>query len=441
MEGKTHIAVGIASSLAILQPKSIPECLCATIGGLIGSIISDIDQPKSRESIDYRDDPYGWQVYTFIVLAIVILLCLDYVDGNGAAEYIINNFGTTIIVGLIAFIGLCIISSQTVHRTFTHSIIAGILFTLCVWVFCQPLSIPFAIGFASHLFLDILNQKKTQLLWPLPWRMSLNLFPFDGKFNDFLCGLGAIASIYLLSYFVIHSFSTSNLFIKLMRVLSGSISILNIDVPFFLVYLITINIIGFVAYMIDYICWTRGLLFYKGSDKDADEMAEFIMTLLLFIDLAGGMIGKLLVVFMNTKGKIYKAEAYANYNLYIIPLCFLISWLALLLTFYIPALSETLYPLSIIEIYGIPVRFIVLGYFVIINIITLFLFPKMKRFHYQITPREKLCMILSFIGGATGGYLSIKFTGKNENASMLVNTLPEMIIMHAIVLTCFFYII
>ena len=76
----------------------------------------------------------------------------------------------------------------------------------------------------------------------------------------------------------------------------------------------------------------------------------------------------------------------------------------------------------------------------IINIITMILFPRMQRFAYKITPREKLCMILSLLGGATGGYLSIKITGNHQNATMIENTLPEMMIAHAVVLTCVFLI-
>ena len=40
----------------------------------------------------------------------------------------------------------------------------------------------------------------------------------------------------------------------------------------------------------------RGMLFYKGTDDEADEMASFIITLLLAIDIAGGMIGKVFLI-------------------------------------------------------------------------------------------------------------------------------------------------
>ena len=151
MNGSTHIAIGIASSLAILQPTTIPQCLCAATGGMIGGMISDIDHPKKRESFNYSDDPYGWQVYTFVGIAIMVLLALDFFEGNGAVDFCISNFGPSLLVGAIAFLGLCFYGASTKHRTFTHSIVAGALFTLSIWCVCRPLAIPFAIGFSSHL--------------------------------------------------------------------------------------------------------------------------------------------------------------------------------------------------------------------------------------------------------------------------------------------------
>ena len=64
------MAIGIACSLAILQPKTVPGCLCAMTGGMIGGMISDIDSPGKRQSLDYSEDPYGWQVFVFIGLPI-----------------------------------------------------------------------------------------------------------------------------------------------------------------------------------------------------------------------------------------------------------------------------------------------------------------------------------------------------------------------------------
>ena len=216
MTGGTHVAVGIASSLAILRPRTVPECLCAITGGMIGGMISDIDSPGKRKSMDYRNDPYGWQVYAFVVIGLVIILGIDYVAGYGAVDYVIKNFGPPILAGGIAFLGLCFYGAQTDHRSFTHSILAGALFTVSIWCFCKPLATPFAIGFASHLIIDFFNRKKVQYFWPLSTKIGLNKFPPDGKLNETLGGIGTIASIYLFSYFFINSFANSVLFEKIM---------------------------------------------------------------------------------------------------------------------------------------------------------------------------------------------------------------------------------
>ena len=439
MTGSTHVAIGIASSLAILQPKTVPECLCALTGGMIGGMISDIDSPGKRKSMDYSEDPYGWQVYVFVGIALVIVLGLDYVTGSGAVDYVLKNFSPTLIVGAIAFLSLCFYGAHTIHRSFTHSFLAGALFTLSIWCFCKPLAIPFAIGFASHLFIDFFNRKKVQYFWPLRVKIGLNKFPSDGKLNDTLGGIGTIVSIYLFSYFFINSFASSVLHTKIIEFFSRPVYVLGLTIPFLIPYLVVINMVGFVVYVVDYSLYMRGLGFYGGTNEHASTMSEFIMTLLLLEDISGGMIGKLIAVIIYTKGKVFKADAIANFNLYIIPICLLVSWSAVLFTFFLPTVTDWIKPLSEISIGSIQVKFIVLGYFLILNIVTMILFPRMQRFAYVITAREKLCMFLSLLGGATGGYFSMKTTGSHQNASMLANTLPEMMVMHAIILTCVFF--
>ncbi len=442
MTGNTHVAVGIASALVITQPKTVSGCLCAITGGIIGGMLCDIDSPSKRESLDYRKDPYGWQIYVFVILTIGGLLALDYVAGDGAVNYVLSSFGTPILLGGIAFLAICVYGSHTIHRTFMHSILADVLLTITVFLFCRPLAVPFAIGFSSHLVIDFFNKKKVQYFWPVPVRIGLNKYPSDGKLNEAIGGIGTIASIYLFVYFFVRSFTNSLLFTRVHDFFLSPVSIMGFTtIPMLVPYLIIINIISFIMYTLDYYFYMHGLGFYKCSDEDAETMSEFIMTLLLAFDILGGMIGKLLSVFIIEKGKFFKAEAIANFNLYIIPLCILISWMVFLLKFFFPPAEDEIKMLANTEIANIRLSHIVLIYFSVVNIITMLLFPKMRRFAKVITPREKLCMILSFFGGASGGYLIMKTTGKHQHASMLSNTLPEMIVMHAIILTCIILVI
>ena len=255
-----------------------------------------------------------------------------------------------------------------------------------------------------------------------------------------LGALGTVISIYLGAYFFINSFADSVLLTKAFNFFSAPVSIMGIiTVPMFVPYLIIINLVALVAYTIDYNLWIRGLGFYGGSDKEADEMSSFIMTLLLLVDIAGGVIGKLIVVFITQRGKLYKAEKLANVNLYVIPICLLASWLAVLFTFFFPDLIAWVKPLSQLAIGGVPIRYIVLGYLVIINLVTMFVFPRVQQFAKLITKREKASFALCFLGGASGGYLAMKITGSHESAVLFSDTLPDMIIAHAIVLTCMFF--
>ena len=43
MMSKTHFAVGLATSLAIIQPKTFNECAVAVIGGTVGGVLADND--------------------------------------------------------------------------------------------------------------------------------------------------------------------------------------------------------------------------------------------------------------------------------------------------------------------------------------------------------------------------------------------------------------
>lgn len=440
MTGSTHVAIGIASSVAMMQPKTIPECLCAVAGGMVGGMICDIDNHGARSSWDYREDPYGWQVYAFVVIGVAIVLGLDYLSGHGAVDYLINNSGPPMWAGGGAFVVLCIIGAITKHRTFMHSFLAGALLTAAVWFFCQPLAVPFAIGFASHIILDFFNETGVTYFWPIQTPICLNKFPYDGKLNNALGGIGTLASIYLVVYFFITSFASSELFTRIIGFFSMQVSIKGlITVPMIVPYLVILNIVTFIIYIVDCFLYTERVGLYSGTEERRDNMAEFLLTLLLGLGIAGGMIGMLLAVLIILGVSFSKGNDDANFNFYIIPLNLLVIWAVLIFTFVLPSILPWVGALSSMSIASIPLRYIVLGYFVVISIITFFAFQWAGQFTWKITSRELLCLFLSFIGGATGGYLEMKTTGKHENAVMMKGTLPGMIIMHAIVLVCVFF--
>lgn len=54
MMGSTHMAVGAAVSLAVLQPDDLSSVACAIAGGVLGGLASDIDVRGSKGGREVR---------------------------------------------------------------------------------------------------------------------------------------------------------------------------------------------------------------------------------------------------------------------------------------------------------------------------------------------------------------------------------------------------
>lgn len=192
MMGKTHLAAGIAASLLITQPQTPHDCIVSLIGGAVGGILADIDilDNKSHDSLKMQFTVLGM---TFLLLMIDSLLHLGICDSIFAQDYWIP------LIGLGAFAVLWLIGVFTAHRTFTHSLLAGALYTLCLTLVYPPLMIPLAVGYLSHLALDFLNRKKMPLLFPLKIGFCLRLCYADSLADKLFFRLSMGTSfIYLL---------------------------------------------------------------------------------------------------------------------------------------------------------------------------------------------------------------------------------------------------
>ncbi len=43
MMGRTHLTIGVATTLTLLQPDTLSGCLAAVMGGALGGVLADID--------------------------------------------------------------------------------------------------------------------------------------------------------------------------------------------------------------------------------------------------------------------------------------------------------------------------------------------------------------------------------------------------------------
>ena len=198
---KTHFAIGLATSLAVVQPKSFNECLVAVIGGTVGGVLADNDTLDN----DYHSDALIGQILALGTT--IFALAIDYFFHLGIFQSI-NEQKTWSIIGFIAFIILYFFGYSSDHRTFTHSLTALIAYTIAVSFIHVPIAIGFSSAYLSHLILDIMNKKKIPILYPLNFGICFKIC-YANKIADkiFMC-IGFIISGVLLLTGIITSCTT-----------------------------------------------------------------------------------------------------------------------------------------------------------------------------------------------------------------------------------------
>mgnify|MGYP005924694307 FL=1 len=199
----THLSVGVAAALAVLQPDNLFECLAVTGIAAVGSVISDIDCGSSESS--RRADQITFVLET-IVIGIVVVEAHWHL---GLYQRLMSNSSVSrVVLACAAFLAVCAYGKKTPHRSFLHSFLAGGLLMSCVGVFLPMLVPYFGIAFASHLALDFLNHKGEQLFYPYRKRFSIGICSASGLVNRLflLCGsvLCAGVTLKLLTGMILH---------------------------------------------------------------------------------------------------------------------------------------------------------------------------------------------------------------------------------------------
>ena len=194
MNSKTHLACGVAASLVLLRPAAMEGIFLAVIGGSVGGVLPDIDLLSNSR----RSEILPSQVSALWLSA--VLLAADCFLHTGICTAVMTRDRTAVLLGAAMFVTLGVIGALTAHRTFTHSLVGCLLFSLSVRIFC-PLFLPaFAAGFSSHLVLDLLNHKKVRLFYPTRAGLCFNLCRSDGPVDSFLFFFCAALSLFCLFF-------------------------------------------------------------------------------------------------------------------------------------------------------------------------------------------------------------------------------------------------
>ena len=193
MLGRTHFFVGMTSALAIMQPESLPILVAGTGAAALGGVISDIDSGTSQAHKD-ADKVMGASVLTIAVISV-----LEWYFHLGITHIIMENSDYfRIVCGILLFLLICSYGMRQPHRAFMHSFAA--LFTLsgCVAMIFPDIMPYFAIGFISHLFIDLFNRRNEKLLWPMKKGYCMHLCSSKGIVNRMLLTISIIAAIILI---------------------------------------------------------------------------------------------------------------------------------------------------------------------------------------------------------------------------------------------------
>ncbi|MEE1035414.1 MAG: metal-dependent hydrolase [Agathobacter sp.] len=400
MLGKTHTVLGIASSLLITRPTTVPEVIIAVTGGALGGWIVDIDIRNRGVNTDPETDRET--IYDGIIafLFISIFVILDFLIGKGMCRYVTDNWGVPVWGSMFAFIILLLIGLNSKHRHFTHSFFCMALFTVVMYFFCRPLAIPFGIGYASHIVADLTNKEGVQILFPLPWKPCLNKCYSNKDANTFLFWISFAIDIVLGAYLFSSALSRSGEISGLLTRLSNSrlfgLNILQI-------YLIFINLLTFFGFL------RYAKLSYRESyyntDKTIKTQIEFEVWFLDFLVFIGGGIGILLYFIRYAK---YPAAYNGNWWAF----CYMsiLMWITAYSYICNPFLLKV-GTIKWISLQHIPL----LAYILSINVISaLYVYTIRKKRFNEYNVRHTLLFILGALGGTIGAIISVFATHHKE---------------------------
>ena len=194
MMSKTHLAIGIAASLA--AAPATPEGLSyALMGGAVGSLICDIDRSSERPS---RDVKQGWALAFTVFFAGFMHESYVYWQ-TFKAEHLLSDPLKVACLGLLVVLLLFAINGA--HRGFSHSLLMCAASSVLIYFLSRQTCMFYIIGFLTHLLLDVLNKKPVRVFYPARG-ICLGWFYADGLANRILLLLGTagIAAVLILKF-------------------------------------------------------------------------------------------------------------------------------------------------------------------------------------------------------------------------------------------------
>lgn len=186
MTGKTHLAAGVAAALLAAGPAAgLTGLVAAAAGGAAGAVLPDLD---------VRDTAHPWRERLTRAGAAALLVGALVADGAAGWPLVRRAAGAglgSVALGAVSLAALCCAARLSAHRSFSHSLPALAGFAAATHLVCAPLAPFVALGFATHLALDLLTYRGLRLLWPARRGLSLGLC-HTGGVVDACCLVAAL---------------------------------------------------------------------------------------------------------------------------------------------------------------------------------------------------------------------------------------------------------
>lgn len=193
MTGKTHAAVGICAAAFLLVPKVDIKTSLVGLGFVVlGSYATDADLKVSKAGHVVSDI-----LYVAIVL-IMLYLVLTYRFHYNVLGIIGKNIPSDARdLGACLIAGSIILGRITGHRKYMHSLLGFFIMNLGVWLISGNFVVWFGLGYGFHIIVDLLNEKKEALLFPLPiGNVCFSLCKSNGLANWIISSIAYVGFIY-----------------------------------------------------------------------------------------------------------------------------------------------------------------------------------------------------------------------------------------------------
>ena len=174
------MTIGLASALAICDPRNIDQAAPVIIGAAVGSIICDMD---SRDTSRIRDALYG-RVIGAAVVGITVIW--NAVQKGVFWETLMKIPLDRGLIGIVLFALSAVFAKKSGHRGYSHSLAALIIYAFALYMIDARFVLPFEIGFVSHILLDLTNRRPLKLFYPAKKGFCLKWF-YSDRFANTVC--------------------------------------------------------------------------------------------------------------------------------------------------------------------------------------------------------------------------------------------------------------